>query len=111
MSLCPRIVALTLALAQLFFSAQASAGDSDPFECAPAEQAHTITADFGPNPLIPARSDSGSSAATAASPWAATNDPVELLPLPTEAAPFIMAHDIPRAGYPPGVERPPRSSF
>jgi len=111
MFLRSRIIALAFAIAvvQIFCAVQAAAGDRDPFESAPAGDGQTISADFGPNPLTPARSDSGSSTAT--SSWGATSDPVEMLPLAAETAPFITAHDIPRAGYPHGVERPPKSSL
>jgi hypothetical protein len=71
----------------------------------------TITADDGPTPLIPARSDSGSSTAPAMSTWAAPGSPTELLPLPVEAATFIATREVPRAGFPAGVERPPKNSY
>lgn len=76
----------------------------------PGFPGQTITADFGPPPLAPARSDSGSSTASAASIWAAPGSAIELLPLPVEAAPFVAADDVPRKGFPRGVDRPPKSS-
>ena len=77
----------------------------------PGFPGQTITADFGPPPLTPARSDNGSSTVLAASTWATAGSAIELLPLPVENVHFIVNRDAPRAGFPPGVDRPPKSSL
>jgi hypothetical protein len=103
------VLAFSVTSAQLLCTAQAMAGDFDPFGGEPAGQERSFAADFGPTPFIPARS--GESTSVVASNWAATSSSIEILPLPVEIPPVITTFETPRSGYSRGVERPPKSSF
>jgi hypothetical protein len=104
--LLPFVLSLTCAVAAIPCRGTV---ESTPEQSGFPEQ--TITADYGPSPLIPARNDSGGSTAPAMSTWATPGSPTELFPLVVEMAPFILRRDIMCAGYSPGVERPPKISL
>jgi hypothetical protein len=104
------ITALVLAAAQLLCAAQATAGVSDPLGSGSAGDANAIAADFGPSPLMPARSDGGGSTVLTLSTWAAAGSPLESLPPPVQAAPLVVSRGALRPGYRRGVDRPPKIS-
>jgi hypothetical protein len=100
-----------LAAAQLLYSLQAMAGSSLPFGDVPERRVLAISADYGPTPFAPARSESNGTTTQAAANWAAPDSSLGLVVLPSEIVPIVTAWEIPRSGFPPGFERPPKSSF
>jgi hypothetical protein len=102
---------MMVAAAQLLCSMQALAGSDLPFGEVPERHVLAISADYGPTPFAPARSESNGTTAQSASNWAAPDSLIESIALPSEIVPILTAWEIPRAGFPPGVERPPKSSF